>query len=233
MLDLRTHIEEALFDKKGIDPEKAAEKFYYYENIKKSAYKINKPIFDEETGYVHGTAAGLDIYAPMWPKGKSVKTLSKGYVVNGAQEFNIKSNASKLDFKISKFKGNMYISCQNLTSLEGIFTPDCEFEGRLSIWHCYNLKSLKGLPRVISPDPEIPGNPSKPGSQNGLLSIYDCPLLGEKDIQYLPDECNELHWGSCQDISTKLARWEFRRKIEKRVKGLNSVDIEGYFHRIK
>jgi hypothetical protein len=28
MLDLRTHIEEALFDKKGIDPEKAAEKFY-------------------------------------------------------------------------------------------------------------------------------------------------------------------------------------------------------------
>jgi hypothetical protein len=111
--------------------------------------------------------------------------------------------------------------------LEGIFTPDCEFMGRLSIWDCPNLKSLKGLPKAIMKDTEIPG------SQNGFLGLNNVPIEPTPEqIEYLPKEMNELSWNWDGDCPNLIKRMSIRSQILKHTKGLVAIDIQGHYKRV-
>ena len=233
MIDLKSRIEESLFG--GFDSEATGKSIAQMENIKKVCYKDNSNIFDGVTGWVRGGDSGIEIYAPMFPSGKLLQAVSKNkkWITRGAQEFVINSNATKLNLNISKFQGNLNIKCRNLQTLEGIFTPDCEFMGRLSIWYCPNLKSIKGLPKVIMKDLEIPGG------QNGFLGLNNVSLEPTPEqIEYLPKEMNELSWNWTGDnpnldySPNLIKRMSIRSQILKHTKGLVAIDIQGHYKRV-
>lgn len=227
MIGLKSKIDETLFD--GRDEDTLTDDVNKLAVIKRACYKNNSNIFDGVTGWVRPSASGIEIYAPMFPNGKMIQDVSKNkkWITRGPQEFIIKSNATKLNLNISKFRGDLYIKCKNLQTLEGIFTPDCEFMGRLGIWYCPNLKSIKGLPKVIMKDPEISG------SQNGFLELSNVFVEPTPEqIEYLPKEMNELSWNWSGDSPNMIKRMSIRSQILKHTKGLVAIDLQGHYKRV-
>lgn len=230
MIPLRKYIGESVFD--GKSEEDIVQNVNKLGKIARYCYAKNKNIFDGLTGNVQLGSNGIEIYAPMFPRNKTINTVSKNrkFVVSGAQEFVIESTAKKLDLGISKFQGNMVIRCKHLETLEGIFTSDCEFAGRLSIWYYSNLKSLKGLPKAIVKDPEIPG------SQNGFLGLMGIKNTfiepTQEQIEYLPKEMNELSWNWDGDIPNLIKRMSIRSQIIKHTNGLEAISLQGHYKRV-
>jgi len=212
MIPLCKYIGESVFD--GKSEEDIVQNVNKLGKITRYCYSKNKNIFDGVTGSVRLGSNGIEIYAP-W------------FGASGAQEFMIESTAKKLDLGISKFRGNLRIQCKNLQTLEGIFTPDCEFMGRLYMC-CPNLKSLKGLPKAIMKDPEL-----RPGYQNGFLGLNDALIEPTPEqIEYLPKEMNELSWDWDGDIPNKTKRTLIRGQIIKHTNGLEAINIQGHYKRV-
>lgn len=226
MIPLRKYIGESVFD--GKSEEDIVQNVNKLGKITRYCYAKNKNIFDGLTGNVQLGSNGIEIYAPMFPRNKTINTVSKNrkFVVSGAQEFVIESTAKKLDLGISKFRGSLrIIKCKNLQTLEGIFTPDCEFMGRLWIWSCPNLKSLKGLPKAIMKDPEV-----RPGYQNGCLGLNTVLIKPtQEQIAYLPKKMSELYWGwgRVGDDPNLIKRMSIRSQIIKHTNGLETISLQG------
>lgn len=214
MIPLRKYIGESVFD--GKSEEDIAQNVNKLGNITRCCYTKNKNIFDGLTGSVQPGSNGIEIYAP-W------------FGASGVQEFMIESTAKKLDLGISKFRGSLRIKCKNLQTLEGIFTPDCEFMGRLWIWSCPNLKSLKGLPKAIMKDPEV-----RPGYQNGFLGLNTVLIKPtQEQIAYLPKKMSELSWGwgRVGDDPNLIKRMSIRSQIAKHTNGLETISLQGHFYK--
>lgn len=217
MINLKSKIDESLFD--GKSDEDIARNVNKLGKIARYCYSKNKNIFDGLTGNVRSGSKGIEIYAPMFPGNKMI---NHDFKFLYEQEFVIESTAKKLDLGISKFRGNMTIHCRNLETLEGIFTPDCEFKGRLILRHMWKLKSIKGLPKSIEIDPEIQSS-----YHNGYLYIYECSVEPTADqIEYLPIKASVLWWEFPGSTNvSKIAK--IREMIIAHTKGLSKIRIQG------
>ena len=78
------------------------------------------------------------------------------------------------EFQIKYFDGRLDIEKNNITSLEGIFAPDCVFKGVLMIVRNKNLQSLEGCPeRIYKSDNNPRLGPGLTVSENDNLSSFN------------------------------------------------------------
>lgn len=154
-------------------------KKYSYDNIKVGLSNWFKKNSVWEKGEVIATDKGLELYCNETAKALDLRDLP----------------ASHPDFKICKFDsgsfGEFHIDNCDITSLEGIFTPDCEFRGHLYIYDNERLSSLKGLPRIIHE-----GNDSW---KDTIVLDDTCPALHiskPDDVYKVLDDLPEKIYGS-------------------------------------
>lgn len=151
MLTIKSYIDESLFTKKddktiATKAEAALEK-EAIEKLRKYCY------MDDEGEYGETWDVFTDGDVKLGPKGYEITTNSgfRGqYMVDPSYMMlcnNIDENS--LDHKISYFKGTLILNSSEAKNLTWLFTPDCEFRGRLVIeWNDY-LTSLKGCPKRV------------------------------------------------------------------------------------
>jgi hypothetical protein len=160
MKDLKEHLNETLFDGKGLDTKKLPslvwlDNFYKYINDNRSRSIKNNRNFTVEAK----------------EDGLYVTQLNNAGCL-GLEDFKSKKAP---ELMIKYFDGKFYIIDSDIDSFEGIFAPDCEFHGMLIIYGAKNIKNLIGLPARMS-DSQIMGVPE--------LHIDECPSL--KSFEGLP-----------------------------------------------
>jgi len=116
-----------------------------------------------------------------------------GYEINCTNPYILNISgipAEGLKYKISKFTGKRL----NLVSLGGsdltkIFTPDCEFNGNLSISWCNYLTSLEGCPKKVN--------------------NFECSINQNlNSIEGAPRECKIFIWGDNGANNKKMPKYD-------------------------
>lgn len=159
-------------------------KKYSYDHISVSLSNWFKRNSVWEKGEVIATDKGLEVYCKETAKALDLRDLPVNHP----------------NFKICKFDsgsfGEFHISNCDITSLENIFTPDCEFRGHLYIYENDRLSSLKGLPKVMQETTD---------SWKDTLVLEDCPALRISKPQDVYDVLNELPKKIYGSITIKFA----------------------------
>ena len=151
MIDIQTYIEESLFakndDKTIATRAEAALEKEAIEKLRKYCY------VDDNEEYGKAWDVFKDGNVKLGPKGYEITTNNGArgaYTVDPSYIMlcdNI--NEKSLDYKIAKFEGTLILNSSEAKNLTWLFTPDCEFKGRLVIeWNDY-LTSLKGCPKRV------------------------------------------------------------------------------------
>lgn len=160
MKTLQANIEEALYSKKGFDAKKSADMLQWEANLNKYANNSGQPIGNDDE-------FDLDI------KPDGVYITQKSHAWGSLHISGIKGSKTP-DFHIKYFDGRLYITENDITSLEGIFAPDCVFKGILIIARNKNLQSLVGCPERIDKSDENPRlGPGLTVSGNDNLNAFD------------------------------------------------------------
>jgi hypothetical protein len=177
MIDIQTYIEESLFSGQSV---KSTAKKVEADIEKEAIEKLRKYCYvgdNEEYGEAWDVFKDGDV--KLGPKGYEITTNSGArgaYMVDPSYLmlcYNI--DEKSLDYKIAKFEGTLILGSSETKNLTWLFTPDCEFEGRLVIeWNEF-LTSLKGCPKKV----------------DCFECVYNDKL---NSLQGAPQWCNEFTW---------------------------------------
>lgn len=173
MIDLKTHIEEALFSKKGIDAEKSA-KSLELDFLKEISYNTIdddiKPASPWEMGRVFINDDGINVFY------HRQDTLNLKYpefyldFKNKPYKLPLFKKICTYEDKLAEHDGTLIIEQWPEKDFEKLFAKDCEINvGEIWVRHCKNLKSLKGWPK---------------NTKSFNFLVTDCPKL--HDIYELP-----------------------------------------------
>lgn len=194
MKDIKGYIDESLFSG-NVDIVKNAENMLKQEAI------------DELAKYIYA-------YRELKRLGIQLDLDSKGYVITCPSNMNkvtVTHLPEKgLKYKISKFVGDKskyldlnLLDCADLTA---VFTPDCEFDGNLSIHSCPYLTSLEGCPKNVR-----------------TFDCYYNRLLNS--IEGAPRECKFFHWTHNGKGSKEKPKKDMEPTIENVQKYLKSKNV--------
>lgn len=136
MNPLDGYIQEALLGKKNHGRALAGEK--KLEDLKEYSYNIRGTNYQKQSPWEIGKVE-------LGPKGIEVElSQTRGYM-----RIDWIPNAKSPVFDISKFVGELHILNNGIETLEGMFTPNCEYTGNLFVYDNGFLKSLAGVPKNI------------------------------------------------------------------------------------
>ena len=194
MRDIKEYIDESIFGG-NVDI------------VKNTENVLKQEAIDELAKYIYG-------YDTLKRLGVQLDLDSKGYVITCPPNVNgavIKLPEKGLKYKISKFVGDKdnYLELRSLecTDLTAVFTPDCEFEGNLSINLCNYLTSLEGCPKKVK--------------------NFDCSVNQNlNSIEGAPRECKKFGWGDNGVNNKKMPKYDMiptKENIRKYLKSKSAV----------
>lgn len=137
MNTLQSHIDEALFSKKGIDAQTlTGEEFKKY--ALDTLYKHSHQNYDDEKIWsLNMVTLGPD-----------------GYEIHNTHSYDfglfyMTKKDLPLPVKIAKVEGGLRIINCDIENLDDILTENCKIGWLLDIFKCHELTSLKGCPEVV------------------------------------------------------------------------------------
>ena len=189
MLTIKSYIDESLFT--GHDSDSLAKKVG--DAIEKEAIeKFEKCCYSKKN-------SSNDYQIHLGPKGYEITTNSgaRGVYMVDPSYIMLCNNIDEksLDHKIAKFEGTLILNSSEAKDLTWLFTPDCEFHGRLVIeWNDY-LTSLKGCPKRVQ--------------------CFECKNNDKLNtLQGAPQWCDEFTW-ECNG-NDKITREDITKYLKSR-----------------